>query len=215
MRLFKLLKQLDTNSSQRHFRRIGQINQGSQLGRWIEVLSSLNEVKVIIEVGTWSGRGSSRMIGLGISKSALEVSKSVIGLEIDPRMANSASRYLRRFPNFRVIHGRIVDQHELDTKNLSTAEQLWYEKDLLNFENSPNVFYMIPPKIDLLILDGGEFSSFAEFMKLKSRIAGWVVLDDTLIRKNREVHESLKNDSNFSLVWESSERNGCSIFRRV
>jgi len=215
MRLFKLFRQIARNSSQRHFKRRGQINEGSQLGRWIEFLSSLNQVEVIIEVGTWSGRGSSRMIGLGMSKSALEVSKSVIGLEIDLKMANTASRYLRRFPNFHVIHGRIVDQHELDTKNLSTAEQLWYENDLLNFENSPNVFSMIPPKIDLLILDGGEFSSFAEFVKLKSRIAGWVVLDDTLIRKNREVHESLKNDSNFSLVWESKERNGCSIYKRV
>lgn len=215
MRLFKFLLQKKRKSSQRYFRRKGQISEDSQLGRWIEVLSSLNQVEVIMEVGTWSGRGSSRMIGLGISKSAIEVPKSVIGLEIDQKLAIDASRYLRRFPNFRVIHGRIVDQHELDSNNLSTAEQLWYKQDLLNFESAPNVFSLIPSKIDLLILDGGEFSSFAEFVKLKSRIVRWVVLDDTLIRKNRKVHESLRNDSNFSLVWESSERNGCSIYRRV
>lgn len=40
----------------------GQINQTSEIGRWITTLSSLSQVNFIVEVGTWTGEGSTECI---------------------------------------------------------------------------------------------------------------------------------------------------------
>ena len=44
----------------------GQITHRDTVGKWIELLSSLDEVKSIVEIGTWSGRGSSQCIKRGV-----------------------------------------------------------------------------------------------------------------------------------------------------
>jgi hypothetical protein len=122
---------------------------------------------------------------------------------------------LRKYQFFEVLHGRIVDIEDLDAANLSDDESKWLSKDVTNFDYAPNVIERIPSKIDLLVLDGGEFSSFAKFIALKSKINKWVVLDDTKIRKNSKVKSWLMQDGNFNLVWESDERNGCAIFKKI
>lgn len=74
---------------------------------------------------------------------------------------------------------------------------------------------MVPDRIDLLILDGGEFSTFAEFKTLESRINNWVLLDDIQTRKCKRLFAELSNSVQYSLVGTSSERNGTAVFRKV
>lgn len=193
---------------------LGQINESSDLGRWIRLLASLEQVSTIVEIGTWNGRGSSRMIALGVKDSANQQGKHVQGLEIDFKMWRKAERNLRRYGFFEVIHGTIIHIDDLDTKNLSAVEVQWIAHDQRNLQEAKNVLSHIPSQIDLLILDGGEFSSYAEFLTLESRLSGFVVLDDTSVRKNKVVVEKLLVDKKFKLVWESDLRNGCAIFKR-
>lgn len=193
---------------------LGQINYRSDLGRWVRLLSSLSEVRTIIEIGTWSGRGSSRMIALGVLDAFPPTDKVVIGLEVDLRMYKRAKRNLRRFPFFLVLYGSIVDIDSMNEVGLSESESRWLQHDVKNLKLAPNVLASIPESIDMLILDGGEFTSLAEFQVLKSKLRNWVVLGDTLIRKNSEVFKILESDSEFNLVWKSKDRNGCAIFKR-
>jgi hypothetical protein len=199
---------------EKHYMSLGQINESSDLGRWIRLLASLEQVSTIVEIGTWNGRGSSRMIALGVKDSANQQGKHVQGLEIDFKMWRKAERNLRRYGFFEVIHGTIIHIDDLDTKNLSAVEVQWIAHDQRNLQEAKNVLSHIPSQIDLLILDGGEFSSYAEFLTLESRLSGFVVLDDTSVRKNKVVVEKLLVDKKFKLVWESDLRNGCAIFKR-
>lgn len=153
------------------------------------------------------------MIALGVLDSFPKTDKVVLGLEVDLRMWKRAKRNLKHFTFFQVLYGKIIDFDAVDRSNLSESEELWLQNDMKNMNIAPNIIESMPDSIDLLILDGGEFTSLGEFLTLKPKLRKWVVLDDTLIRKNREVFRILESDAGFNLVWHSSDRNGCAIFR--
>ena len=69
-------------------------------------------------------------------------------------------------------------------------------------------------EIDVLLLDGGEFSTYAEFEILKDR-AKIIILDDTTELKTKHVHAALISDSDWDCLLESSERHGYSMHRRI
>lgn len=196
-------------------RTYGQIHPKSELGRWIHLISSFDEVTTIVEIGCWNGKGSSRRIIDGAKLSSTFSDKRIIGLEADFRMYKKASSNLRKYPSFTVLWGSIVGIDELDVESLTPQEVDWYKNDMEAIKICPNVLNRMPATIDLLILDGGEFSTYSEFKRLYPLIGGWVVLDDTLVRKNRKVLLKLLQDNNFSLVRNSSARNGFAIFQKT
>jgi hypothetical protein len=102
----------------------------------------------------------------------------------------------------------------------------WLDEESLHLKNCPFVLDQIPAKIDLLILDGGEFSSTLEFDKLHKR-ARFIVLDDTSdsvewipkthTLKNSEVRKYiLKNSDEFKVIADNQkDRNGFFICERI
>jgi hypothetical protein len=196
-------------------RRFGQIHPKSELGRWIQLISSFEEVVSIVEIGCWNGKGSSRRIVEGAKFSLNYADKQIVGLEASLEMYKKAKGNLKRFPNYSVLWGSIVTLDQLDTFGLTPQENQWLKNDIRMIQECPNVLNQIPLKIDLLILDGGEFASYSEFKILYSRIKGWIILDDTLVRKNRRVLSELLKDPQFNLVRRSEGRNGFAIFSKV
>jgi hypothetical protein len=194
----------------------GQISPSTEVGRWISALASLSEVKSIVEIGTWSGLGSTKCIQSGLKSRSSHDTDSllVISLEVDSKMFKVAKRNLRANPKIKLLWGSLVSERQLDMEDLTNDERTWLEADKLKIRQAPNVLDQIPANIDLLVLDGGEFSTGAEFQALKSRLTKLVVLDDTRTRKNRRVFEELKGDRAWFLVHESEERNGTAVFRR-
>ncbi len=198
----------------------GQIDERSEIGRWIQTLSSLEENYSIVEIGTWNGRGSSRMIASGVSRKIsarpnMTGACKVIGFEIHEGMHKKSERFLNQYDFFNVVYGSIVLPEELDNLNLSKEEQVWFQQDIQKMTSAPIVEDLIPDEIDLLILDGGEFSTYAEFKKLENRTHKWVVLDDTKTRKCQRILEEIKLNGRYLLVSESDERNGTAVIRVV
>jgi hypothetical protein len=193
----------------------GQISEKSDIGRWILLLSALSETNFIVEIGTWNGAGSSKLIAKGVSSNSKKSgSCEVFGLEINMLKARTAKRKLKRFKFFKVLHGRIVEEADFDSLALTASENTWIEQDLTQMRNCPNVLSILPSKIDLLILDGGEFSTYSEFKLLKSRIIKYVVLDDIFTRKCKKILEEVKNADEFEIIYLSAERNGTAVLLR-
>lgn len=192
----------------------GQISDGSEIGRWIALLSSLKETKTIVEIGAWNGRGSSRMILKGVNYKPTE-STNVIGLEANSLLFKKAQRYLSRFPNYQLLWGAVVNQSELDNYELNVDEKTWFQNDLKDLNSAPYIFSLLPNSIDLLILDGGEFSTYGEYVKLQSRVKGWIILDDIFTRKCRRIMSELSDQTEWALVFESRERNGTAVLKRI
>ena len=193
----------------------GQIQKNTDIGRWIYNLSALSGTKNIVEIGTWNGSGSSKLIAEGVSSNHLKINScKVIGLEINLAMATTASRKLKKYSFFKVLHGRIIEENDFDTDLLVGSESDWIKQDIKNFRSCPNVLSNLPDKIDLLILDGGEFTTFSEFQILKSRVTQFIIIDDTLTRKGRRVVEDTRSSSEFQVVYSSLERNGIAVLFR-
>ena len=197
--------------------RTGQVQAKTQLGAWITFISSLSDVQTVVDVGTWSGAGTTLCAAQGVRKKRPEAQRDcrVVGFEVDKGMVARARRRLKAFEFVNVVYGSIVKSEDLDNSLLSTEESQWLKTDLEKMCLAPNVLGHVPEKIDLLILDGGEFSSQAEYFTLRERVSGWVILDDINTRKNKRVFSALDSDELFSLVWITQERNGAAVFRRL
>jgi hypothetical protein len=120
-------------------------------------------------------------------------------------------------PNLKNVHylfGKIIEVEDLDQNNLSGAEQGWIRSDIEAMNQCPNVLGLLPNQIDFLILDGGEFSTRAEFLKLKDR-AKTILLDDTRPRKNRLNFAELSEDVNYKTIIDSPERHGWAVFEKI
>lgn len=194
--------------------RAGQMRRHHQIGKWLTFLGGLPSTRTVVEVGTWSGAGSSTLLAKAMHRRASAGAK-IIGLEIDPRMVRISKSRLKQWPVYTVFHGTVVETADLDNRDLNAEERIWFEQDKSRISLAPNVLHLLPEKIDLCILDGGEFSSYAEYQVLLSRLTGWLVLDDVKTRKNRRVLEEAVQSGDFILVDISEERHGTAVLKKL
>jgi len=196
---------------------IGQIQQSSDAGKWIACICSREDVSNIVEIGTWNGMGSTKCVYEAIKNT----NKKLISLEINKDMHEIAKSFYQKAPQIELFLGKVTDKlidlNLLDAKFFSDfsiqTKSKWRDEDLLNLSICPNVLDKLPQKIDFLILDGGEFTTFHEFNALKDR-SNFIFLDDVNppCIKNYLVRQELLKTS--QLIYENlSERHGFSIFK--
>ena len=87
-----------------------------------------------------------------------------------------------------------------------------YEQDCKDLEAAPIV--ELPAKMDMVVLDGGEFCGVADFRRAILLEPKVIALDDIRVMKNRENYERLLADSEWEIVGRGKDRNGWAIFRR-
>ena len=188
--------------------KVGQINRGSNLGEKIFRMSTQDNVKTIVEIGTWNGMGSTKCI----YDAVLGTRKNVFSLECNKTRHEEAKINLGIIPlDFHLIHGTIVSTDELEPlmEGLTEGLKVWLREDLMWLKQTPNVFDQLPEKIDLCIIDGGEFSGDIEFFKLWERCR-YIILDDTNAMKHTKTKEFiLSKPETFKILDDNTvERNG-------
>ncbi|MCK9446494.1 hypothetical protein M0Q50_06445 [bacterium] len=191
---------------------IGQINRGSLLGEHIYNLSKKDDVNTIVEIGTWNGMGSTKCIYDAVINS----NKDIWSLECNESRYKEAKTNLILLPkNFKLIYGTITKYDELvsllNTINNETLIK-WLKEDLFWIKKAP--FINLPEKIDLCILDGGEFAGFIEFMKLYKRCK-YMILDDTTTFKHSKSREFILNNNElFEIIDDNiKDRNGYMVIK--
>lgn len=199
----------------------GQIQLDTPLGQTLYNLCVKNQsIKTVVEIGTWYGGGSTKCLISGLIDSKRE-GVSFISLETNKKMYNIAKDlWSNKLPEWaNLINGRIVDLEEMDSNNLGEQHQdesQWFEEDKSALLSCPNVISELPQKIDLLFLDGGEFTTSAEFWKLKDR-SNIIIVDDTTTRKCKSIREYiLNNRGEYKILFdETSLRNGIMGFKKI
>lgn len=202
----------------------GQINLDSKLGKIIYDIVSDIDVKNIVEIGTWNGYGSTQCI----KQSIIDNNKKdylVYSLEINKDMYDIAIGN-HNLPNFNLVFGTIVNEEDLKwfewEKYFNSpdgyydggfSKRKWLDEDIENIRKTKNVLELIPNEIDLLILDGGEFSTYPEYMKIGNR-AKVIILDDTKVLKCQKIREELISNNNYEILYdELNDRNGFFVAR--
>lgn len=211
---------------------IGQINLGDVAGNLIYEIVSRNDVKNIVEIGTWNGMGSTLCVIKAIIDSGSP--KRFQSIELYPDMFELATRNLQEKTlknNFgqdincidyvELLQGRIIEFEEVfwfdhSKINFNTCEhaRTWYYQDMNNLKNSENIFPKISDKIDFLILDGGEYTTYPEWIRLKDRTT-IVALDDSAIHKCSRIRQEIIESNQYETIFDNlSQRNGFSLFKK-
>lgn len=165
-----------------------------------------------MEIGAWRGGGSTEILRRRIEHDQRSRLQS---LESSKAMFYEAQERHQDAPQVEVIWGSFRLIEDLDWHNLSDLEKQWLLADETNLQACRNVTHGLFPEMDLIVLDGGEFSTYSGWRTLQSRVTKWVVLDDTLTSKSaRIVAEVDEPESCFRLVWRSTERNGTAVWMR-
>tara|TARA_Y100000593_G_scaffold94326_1_gene192899 strand:+ start:1435 stop:2058 length:624 start_codon:yes stop_codon:yes gene_type:complete len=204
----------------------GQINRGEVLGDAIYELARDEQYRNYVEVGTWNGQGSTVCFWHGLS--CRDDNWRFISFEANKDFHDTALNFFgdKVDAQFNLVHGRIVaieDMWTLDCPHVKAHYenhvhkdicQRFFDGDLKAFKSCGNKAHLLNDmEIDVLLLDGGEFSTFAEFKLLKPR-SKIIILDDTRELKTKMAHEELLNDLEWDCVIDSNARNGFSIHRK-
>ena len=198
----------------------GQINLKTPLGQFIYNFVYRNEViQNIVDIGTWNGMGTTLCI-LKALEDRKAFDTNLYSLELYENMYKIAlanlKEYITKFKNFKLLHGKIVNLEDIfewfDHSSINFVRDqhaaIWYNKDLYSIYKAPNVLNMLPSQIDLLILDGGEYSTYPEWLKLKDRTR-FFILDDTKLLKCKKIREEVISNPEYTVLFDiQHDRNG-------
>ena len=208
----------------------GEVGEHSEMGRCLRALARAPVFTRYVEIGSATGKGSTRQLMEGIlsrNDDAALWSVECVPLLHDIAKSNWQGRNTRG--RLRLIHGSVIRAAEMMTPDEAEAHPLCkqsaevrafvaraYFKNREAVAAAPYVADQLPENIDVLLLDGGEFSSRAEFVQLRGR-ARVIVLDDSHHAiKNYLVREELQNDPEWRMILERpDDRNGWCVFCRA
>lgn len=197
----------------------GQINMDSTFGKCIYKICLNESIRNIFEVGSWNGQGST----ICIMNAIINKSNSrLYSLEASTDMYNNSLNFWKNHDtNYNLIllngtlHNKIADINELNqiyNNNIPYYfEHYIPEKKLLETSKIINIDKI--NDIDVIVIDGGEYSSQEDFNILKNKNPKFICLDDVNVYKCKNIRKSLLNDIEWELYTENlEERNGWSIF---
>ena len=199
--------------------KVGQIIPNQfVVSRYITSLASRSDVHNIVEIGTWNGMGSTRCVLEGLESKSDYIFQSY---ECFIEMYNEAIENNRGKlgEKFKIICGKIVDEGEItdwfDVDGLNQEQKGWLQQDIDRMSNVKNVLDTVPSVIDLLILDGGEFSTYKEWLMLRERTR-YFVLDDTTCLKSKRIREEVLSSPLHVVISDNlNERNGYLVGRTI
>jgi hypothetical protein len=199
----------------------GQITSNNLVGKIIIKYVKEHDLKNIVEIGTWNGLGSTRCFLLALEGNnntnffTLETNKEKLEMA-----KNNLLSLTRQNCNF--LWGSVLRSCDIQNTEQIFPELLrnsefirWHNLDVENINLSPNVLDKIPDTIDFLLLDGGEFTTYYEFLLLFPRCTKFIALDDVNVSKCREIRRILKSNPKWKEIQYVNERNGFSLFQII
>lgn len=199
-----------------------QIGRGQPFGDLIYEYVIKQDIVNIVDVGMGGGLGTTKIIYDAIVESKKR-NYNVSAIEVYTPWYEIAVSRLPKLENFNLLNGyitrRMMRPHELHDKfftGYTKKEAIrWYDFFTKEMSMVNNISDKLPEKIDLIILDGGTFSSYYEFQLLKDRCK-YFFLDDTNDIKNIFVLEEMisQPETYTILKQDNSDRNGWAIVEK-
>jgi len=192
----------------------GQINNDS-FSEWIRKLTSDKNNKNILEIGTWNGLGSTKQF----VETLRERNDDYLfySLECNKEKCDFAKKLYKDDKNVFILNEVIWNKHPPDFLKIfpqvinTEMYKKWHNVDIINMKKCKLFLERenLPKKFDILLLDGGEFTTYYEYKLLKDKCK-YLLLDDTKVEKCRLIVEDIKsNDDTWEIIIEDlTTRNG-------
>lgn len=192
-------------------------NQGQicndTVSKIIEQYAADESYKTFLEIGTWNGMGSTRAFANGFKKRTDDY--VFYSLECNKDKHEFAKKLYADNDKINLLNEVIWNEEPSDFYKVfpqcKTNEiyKHWNEVDIVNmkkceiFLNRPN----LPQVFDVVLLDGGEFTTYFEFQKLKNRCK-ILMLDDVNTDKCKLIIEEIRTSTNWKVLTVDNTRNG-------
>jgi hypothetical protein len=199
---------------------VGQINMNSYFGKYIYDYAKNDNYTTFLEIGTWNGLGSTKCFIEGFRNRSTEY--KFYSLECNEEKYTFAKNLYKHINNVHILNEVLLndmpnDIYEIFPELLENPTfKYWNDIDFENMKNKKLFLERndVPKFYDIILLDGGEFTTYYEFKKLEDKCK-FLLLDDTNVSKCKKIVDEIKLNINWKLVIESNERNGFAIFERV
>ena len=201
--------------------KVGQINQGTLIGDMIFNLVQDSDAKTFLEVGTWNGLGSTRCFVNGLKKRTKPY--MFWSLECNAEKSAVAKKLYENETNIHILNEVIFNDMPSDiyekfpVLQTNTEFKHWLQVDIKNMSDKPRFLERsdLPEVFDIILLDGGEFTTYYEFMLLKDRFKT-IIIDDINTHKGPLIKKFLQENSDtYKIIMEHPERNGFLVARRT
>lgn len=198
---------------------IGQIGLQHKLGKYLFEYAKTSTIKNILEIGTWNGYGSTRCIVEGLKQRDASSPYIFYSLETNKDKCMVAQDLYKDIPNIHILNETLYNDERTDIYDifpelLTNQEfQYWHKIDMENMRSNPLFLDRseLPVMFDLVLLDGGEFTTWYEYCLLKDRCK-ILALDDTNVSKCRRIVAEIKSQPDkWTIELDDNERNGVLI----
>lgn len=189
---------------------VGQINMNTKFGYLIYNIAKNKNFKTYLEVGTWNGLGSTKCFIEGFKERNDDF--KFYSLECNSDKSKFAADLYKDVPNVYILNQTLLteDDYKDAEKVFPNMAKNWYKNDMDNIKTCNNFDIK---NVDVVLLDGGEYTTYFEFQKIRDK-CNIIMLDDTNTDKCRQIVIELKNDTNWKLMVEDDEHNGFAIFKK-
>ena len=177
--------------------------------------------KTFLEIGTWNGLGSTKSFANGFARRHNGEDYLFYSLECNADKCADAAKLYAANPKIHILNEVIWNQEPADFYEVfpqcasNPTFRKWHEVDMLNMQKCA-VFLDrpdLPAVFDVLLLDGGEFTTYYEFQLLKNRCK-ILMLDDVNVDKCAKIVQEIRGDPNWHILKHVNVRNGYLIAER-
>ena len=213
----------ETNDKQNYNKHVlhnlGQINN-DEFSKDIEKYAADLKFKTFLEIGTWNGLGSTRAFSKGFKNRNDDY--VFYSLECNKEKCADAAKLYTDNDKIHILNEVIWNEepdnfYQIFPQCLSNEMyKHWNEVDIINMKkcslflnntNLPNIF-------DVILLDGGEFTTYYEFQLLKNRCK-ILMLDDVNVDKCKLIVQELSSDPSWKIIKQINIRNGYLIAEKI
>jgi hypothetical protein len=194
----------------------GQVTMSTSFGRELHRLAQLPEVRLVLEIGTWYGGGSSWCIAQGLTEG-----KWLITMEMFEEAWRYASETLRNMPVTCMRAGTVGVEHYLKPEQMTPEDRasehykLYYDRDLALARTATPMLSALcnAYDFDLVLIDGNEYTGLAEFEIVDRECRPrYLALHDTGTLKTRRVEEILSNHSLWRKISSGTDAAGWAVY---
>jgi hypothetical protein len=197
----------------------GQITRGMPLGDAIYALSRHSDYKVFLDIGTFHGTGTTKILVDSLQNNTI---CKVYSVEANGQLYNSATKYHTPKPVcLTLLWGKLsntmmslsdIMKHP-SFNDVKPHFDIHYKQDCIDFARAPLVD--LPGYVDVVIADGGEFCGIGDMERYLQLMPKVIVLDDVNVMKNCDVKTHLLANG-WTIQEQGADRNGwCILVRKA
>ena len=193
----------------------GQVAPGTSLGDFLMNVAKDTQYAKYLEIGTWSGMGSTRCFHLGfLERTGPFVFKS---LECNKEKCEMAAMHYTEYPYIQILNSTVVPASAIPSTDelkmmFEGLVEHWHDVDM---ENLATCTLLEDRDFDVVFLDGGEYTTYFEYNELVTKCPSlrMIICDDTNMNKCKKVREELLASADWKiLVDRPDDRNGWCAF---